>query len=202
MKKLRKFTNENIDKKIKTKDLRRRITGTITSFLIFILTVYFLLIMYGKLSQNNNKFQINSFVVISGSMEPTLKINDLIFNIKADESKLQEGDIISFYEENNVVTHRINSIVHEDGKTYYETKGDNNPNVDEKMTEYKNIVGKYIFKIPKVGYSIRNMQTQIGIFAIIVILLFAEVHARKKENKEYLRHRKRIEKEEDEKIDI
>ncbi len=201
MKKLRKFTNENIDKKIKNKNLRRTIISAITSFFIFILTVYFLLIMYGKFSQNNNKFQINSFVVISGSMEPTLKINDLIFNIKVKEENIKKGDIISFKEGNNVVTHRINNIVEENGKKYYETKGDNNPNVDEKMTEYDNIVGRYIFKIPKIGYSIRNMQTQIGIFAIIVLLLFAEVHARKKENKEYIRHRKRIEKEADEKGD-
>lgn len=199
MKKLRKFTNENIDKKIKSKNLRRTIISSITTFLIFILTVYFLLIMYGKLSQNNNKFQLNSFVVISGSMEPTLNINDLIFNVKVKEDKLKKGDIISFSEGNNVVTHRINNIIEEEGKKYYETKGDNNPNIDEKMTEYDNIVGRYIFKIPKVGYSIRNMQTQVGIFAIIVILLFAEVHSRKKENKEYIRHRKRIEKEEDEK---
>lgn len=199
MKKLRKFTNENIDKKIKSKNLRRTIISSITTFLIFILTVYFLLIMYGKLSQNNNKFQLNSFVVISGSMEPTLNINDLIFNVKVKEEKLKKGDIISFSEGNNVVTHRINNIIEEEGKKYYETKGDNNPNVDERMTEYDNIVGRYIFKIPKVGYSIRNMQTQVGIFAIIVILLLAEVHSRKKENKEYIRHRKRIEKEEDEK---
>lgn len=199
MKKLRKFTNENIDKKIKSKNLRRTIISSVTTFLIFILTVYFLLIMYGKISQNNNKFQLNSFVVISGSMEPTLNINDLIFNVKVKEEKIKKGDIISFSEGNNVVTHRINNIIKENGQIYYETKGDNNPNVDEKMTEYDKIVGRYIFKIPKVGYSIRNMQTQVGIFGIIVILLFAEVHARKKENKEYIRHRKRIEKEEDEK---
>ena len=83
-----------------------------------------------------------------------LTINPVNFNNKK---------YISFKEGNNVVTHRINNIVEENGKKYYETKGDNNSNVDEKMTEYDNIVGRYIFKIPKIGYSIRNMQTQIGI---------------------------------------
>lgn len=122
MKKLRKFTNENIDKKIKNKNIRRSIVSTITSFFIFILTLYFLLIMYGKLSQNNNRFQINSFVVISGSMQPTLNIDDLIFNIKVKEEKLKEGDIISFSENENVVTHRIKSITYENGKNIMKPK--------------------------------------------------------------------------------
>ncbi len=86
-------------------------------------------------------------VVMSGSMEPKLKVNDIILVHNLDEYK--EGDIITFYAPSSVrtTTHRIVDIT--DGM--YKTKGDSNNAVDADIISKDNIVGKQIFKIPLIG---------------------------------------------------
>ena len=127
---------------------------------------------------------------------PTLDINDLIFSIKVEQSELKQGDIISFYKENQVITHRIEEIIEQNGQTLYKTKGDNNNSADEDLVQYEEIMGRYLFKIPKVGYVVRNLQTRIGIIVVILLLFIREIQIRNRENKEMIRHQKRIEMEE------
>lgn len=129
---------------------------------------------------------------------PTLDINDLIFSVKVEQSELRQGDIISFYKEEQVITHRIEEIVEQDGQTVYKTKGDNNNSFDEDLVKYEEIMGKYLFKIPKVGYVVRSLQTRIGIVVVILLLFIREIQMRNKENKEMIRHQKRVEMEEKE----
>lgn len=197
--KLRKFTKENLDKKIEKKNKLITIKNIITYLIIALISIWVIILIFGKLSENNNNFQINSFVVISGSMEPTLKINDLIFSKKVEENKLQKGDIISFVKDKQVITHRINNIKEIEGKRQYETKGDHNNDIDEEIVTYEEIVGKYMFKIPAIGYLVRNSQTQMGLLVIIIIFIAIEMHIKDKNDKELLRHEKRMKKEEQEK---
>ncbi len=194
--KLKKFTNDNIDKKMKKKNRRSLFKSIIIYFLLAILSIYFLIVIWGNFSERNAGFQINSFIVISGSMMPALDINDMIFSIQVEQNELEQGDIISFYKEEQVITHRINKIVEQDGQVLYETKGDNNNSPDEELVQYEEIMGRYLFKIPKVGYVIRNLQTRIGIIVVIILLFIREIHIKNKENKEIVRHQKRIEMEE------
>lgn len=194
--KLKKFTNDNINKKIKKKNRKSCLKSIIIYILLAILSIYFIIVLWGNFSEKDSGFQLNSFIVVSGSMMPTLNVNDLIFSAKVEQSELKEGDIISFYKEDQVITHRINKIIEENGNRYYETKGDNNNNPDEDLLENKQIIGKYLFKIPKVGYIVRNLQTKIGIIIVIIILLIREFFIRNKEDKEMIRHQKRIEMEE------
>lgn len=200
--KLNGFTDENINKKIKTKDRIATLENIIMYILIAMLSIYFIMIFWSNFSKNGSDFQLNSFVVVSGSMMPTLDVNDLIFTIKEEKDKLQQGSIISFYQNDHIITHRINNVIEQDGQTYYETKGDNNNDIDDELVQYDDVVGRYLFKIPKLGYLIKNLQTQIGIVVVIVLLLIREMFARNKENKEYIRHQKRLEMEEREKSDI
>lgn len=197
--KLRKFTKENLDKRIKRKNKVGTVKSVLTYLLIAIITIWVIIFVLGKVSEGNNKFQINSFVVISGSMNPTLKVNDLIFSKKIEESEIQKGDIISFIKDNQVITHRINNILEKDGKRQYETKGDNNNDIDEENVTYEEIVGKYIFRIPVIGYLVRSSQTQMGLVVIIIIFIGLEMYARDKNDKEIMRHEKRMKKEEQEK---
>lgn len=101
--------------------------------------------------------------VVSGSMEPTIKIGDLIV-INTNEKSYKKNDIITFCDnEGNFVTHRIISI---NNKSMI-TKGDNNEVEDEAIST-KNIIGKYVFKISGMGKllsSLRNPLVMIIIFA-------------------------------------
>ena len=110
--------------------------------------------------------------VISGSMEPTLHIGDMIIiNTKAKDYK--KGDIITFYDKNgSFVTHRIVSI----SDTELITKGDNN-NTNDEPNVPENIIGKYVFKIGKGQKVIETLQKPLFVFLILLDGLFLSVFA-------------------------
>jgi len=124
-------------------------------------------------------FGFKPYVVITNSMEPYININDLIFVKNAKVDKLEEEDIITFYADINydgekeIVTHYIYSIgENNDGDLiirthpYYENSANVNP--DSWVLEEDDVLGQYMFKIPKVGAVVRFVQSPFGIAAIIV----------------------------------
>ncbi|MFH1210031.1 MAG: signal peptidase I [archaeon] len=67
------------------------------------------------------------------------------------------GDVVVFKgNSNNPIIHRVVNKWIEDGKTYYQTKGDNNndsfPQLGENKISQEEIIGKAMFKIPFLGY--------------------------------------------------
>lgn len=124
----------------------------------------------------NDIASINGYAileVISGSMEPTIHVGDLII-INKNEETYNENDIVTFYDqEGSFVTHRIISI----NKEEMITKGDNN-NSEDKPLPTANIVGKYVTRIPLVGRvlsSIKNpfILTMIFILGLLVCYLLS-----------------------------
>lgn len=103
--------------------------------------------------------------VISGSMEPTIDVGDLIIvNTKYDE--LKENDIITFYDEKgSFVTHRIIEI--KDGE--YITKGDNNNSEDQGTINNDDIVAKYVTRLNGMGKLMAAFKNPITMIMILVI---------------------------------
>ena len=67
--------------------------------------------------------------VVSGSMEPTINIGDLIV-INVNDNNYKQGDIVTFRDiEGSFVTHRIINIDDE----VMTTKGDNNDTIDDEI---------------------------------------------------------------------
>ena len=128
------------------------------------------------------------YVVLSGSMEPTIDTGSLCFINKHEDIKnIKEKDIIAFkLNDGTLVTHRAVEIT-EEGII---TKGDNNEEIDNNYVKKDNYVGKNIFWIPKVGYVVKAFQTTKGkiiAFTLIALLfiigfLFGEDKDKKKEN--------------------
>lgn len=85
--------------------------------------------------------------ITSGSMEPTYKLDTLIFVKKTDPSQIKKGDVISFYStdpalDGAVNTHRVVSAK-KDGNAYiYVTKGDGNNAVDAYDVQSKYLIGR------------------------------------------------------------
>lgn len=108
--------------------------------------------------------------VVSGSMEPTIMVGDLIV-IDTNCEEYQKGDIITFRDVNgSFVTHRIIEI----GVDEMITKGDNNDSLDEAMSP-ATIVGKYVTRIPQLGSvmsSLKNPLVMALILAIGIIVCF------------------------------
>jgi len=98
------------------------------------------------------------YTIISPSMEPNLRVYDIILDQRIDSvNDIKIGDIITFIStssisSNKTVTHRvIDIIVDEEGKYHYQTKGDNNISPDSAYADYDNVIGKVLVKIPQLG---------------------------------------------------
>lgn len=99
----------------------------------------------------------STYVIVSPSMVPTIRINDGIIVKRVDNDKYSVGDIITFsskdsHYEGLAVTHRIVEKHNLSKKnSVYTTKGDNNTVIDPVSVKTDSIYGKVLFKVPNVG---------------------------------------------------
>ena len=113
---------------------------------------------------------IRPFVVLSGSMEPTIHKGSISFiNVNYQFSKIKNNDIIAYTATSgDKVTHRVINITEEG----METKGDKNDSSDGFSTTEENYIGKNIFSIPGVGYLVKNIQTRRGKIILGTLIVF------------------------------
>lgn len=131
----------------------------------------------GNISGTNktifNFLHFGNFVVLTGSMEPSISPGDYITVVKTDVNKLEVGDVITYKFNGATVTHKIVEI----GNDTVTTQGTAN-NVADDPIDKSNIVGKYLFKIPKVGYIMSFLSSTAGlilIFGFVGIAIFWEI---------------------------
>ena len=149
------------------KKITRLIVNIFTCLLLFLL----ILLIYGKLvmtftdNKYPNYFGYTFFEVASGSMEPVLHINDVVF-VKITKDNFKKGDIIAFYAEDAIITHRIIFI---DGDIIT-VKGDSNNVVDKPITTNQ-VIGKIVKVFPELGIWKKVLTDPKILFAIFVTLL-------------------------------
>ena len=130
------------------------------------------------------------FTVISGSMEPTYSVGDLIYVKEVKPSEIKVGDPVTFVlnEDLTVATHRVTEIDPEN--QLLRTKGDANNTPDAAPVHFNNVIGVPSFSIPWLGYVsdfIQNppgMYITIGAGVILVIAVFLPDFIKKKEASE------------------
>jgi len=150
------------EKSIKFKKTVKKISNILSyAFITILMLIAAFLILYvicGQIAKKRNEnppFAL--YTIISPSMEPSIKVFDVVFVKKTNTSKLKVGDIITFYSTNTFfgntpITHRIVEILQlPEGEIAYRVKGDANGAPDDEKVLQKNIVGKVILKIPKLG---------------------------------------------------
>ena len=103
-------------------------------------------------------------VVMSGSMEPELSVNDFVI-IKQDDS-YEPDDIVVYQQGHSLVIHRLISI---NGETAV-TKGDANDIPDPEI-RVKDIKGRMTAHIPYLGAAVRFVKSSVG----TVLLLLAAI---------------------------
>ncbi len=114
-----------------------------------------------------NLFGYSFFEVISGSMSPTIEIQDLVI-VKITKDDLNEDDIITYIKDDNVITHRI---IAKNDDTYI-CKGDNN-NTTDTAIKSDIIIGKVVKIIPGVGTFKDTLLTpKVLIPFLVTFLLF------------------------------
>jgi len=104
-------------------------------------------------------------IIVSGSMEPTQNINDLI--ITKEKNIYEVNDIITFKSGNKFVTHRIIEAT-DDG---FITKGDANNVADTKIVTNEEIEGSIVFVIPKAGVLIEWVRSPLGVMIMVIVII-------------------------------
>ncbi|MFC1847275.1 signal peptidase I [Chloroflexota bacterium] len=118
--------------------------------------------------------------VLSGSMEPELKVGSLVVTRPVEPEDIEVGDIITFRPVSvgeSLVTHRVVGIG-QSSSLYFETKGDANNQPDPLTVPAQNLVGNIYFHASYWGYLTEFLKTPFGylfgvvIPGIIIIVLY------------------------------
>lgn len=109
--------------------------------------------------------------VVSGSMEPQLKVGSLVVTRPVKPEAITVGDIITFKPTTigkTPITHRVISIDRNSPLSFI-TKGDANGRHDPFSVPARNVVGKICFHVSYVGYVTEFLKTPWGFLVGLVI---------------------------------
>ena len=153
----------------------------------FLSWICYILIIAYALIWMPNLFGYRPLVVLTGSMEPTIKTGSILYYKNVPESELKVGDAITFVLNKNYVSHRIVSI--ENG--LYETKGDANDVADPVKIGYNDIKGRDAkITIPYAGYIIKYINEHLYLIGIVMIILISEFFLSSKKNYDINKNKK------------
>ena len=157
--------------------------GKILSYAVIVVLVfcalffayYFLANAVYKRNPESKLPRFGLYTIISPSMEPKIKVYDVVVTMSTDPEKIEVGDVISFISNSSIsrgllVTHRvINKTIASNGELAFQTKGDNNNIADSAMAMASSVVGRVVFKIPQLGRVQFFIANRVGWLLIIVL---------------------------------
>lgn len=156
----------------KIKKIGRKVIKYVFRALLILLVLYNVIYVIGHeydKTFNIKIFGMSAAVVESDSMKPDINKKDVVIIKK--EQNLIEGDVIAFYQQEQLKIRRI-ARVNEDskGKTYL-TKGDNYFYYDAKEMNHDQVEGKVIKVLKKSGIIVKLFQSKgLVIFNTIILV--------------------------------
>ena len=141
----------------------KKVWDVVTTTLVALVVIFAIFLMGSRL------VGMQVFTVVSGSMEPTYSVGDLIYVKTVDPDSIKVGDPITFVmnEDLDVDTHRVVAVDSEQRE--FTTKGDANKNEDANPVHFNNLIGKPIFAIPLLGYVSAYIQSKPGMYFAIAL---------------------------------
>lgn len=109
-------------------------------------------------------------VIISGSMEPKLRVGGILYYKEINKKEYQKNDIVVFKSNKYLISHRIVEI----SKEGFITKGDANKNIDTNKVYFEKALGKGTdWSIPYIGYYADFIYKNKWILIIIFMMLLS-----------------------------
>ena len=151
-----------------------KILNHITTVLVVLIVVLAIMLVGFRL------IGFDTYVVLSGSMEPAHKTGSLIYARDTDTQTLEVGDVITFQlaGSETIVTHRVIDITDGAAGREFTTKGDANAEADAQPVPASSVIGKVAFSIPYMGYIANYIQNPPGLYfaagvgVILIVLMF------------------------------
>lgn len=112
--------------------------------------------------------------VISGSMEPAIPVESVVYVKDVAPADIQKKDVIAFHSvlgEEAIITHRVVSNNRVAGEIV--TKGDANAKEDMEPVPYENVLGKVALTVPVLGKILATIATIQGKAAVGSVILLA-----------------------------
>lgn len=135
--------------------------------LIIIYLIIFIPVLWGK----------KPLVIISGSMEPILKVGGILYYEKINLNDFKKDDILVYQLNEHIVSHRIVNI----NEYGFETKGDNNNSNDSYIVDKNNVIGRgNNWSIPYIGYYADFIYNHK--YLLIVMIILSYFNSRKDKN--------------------
>lgn len=111
-------------------------------------------------------------VVVSGSMEPTLKVGSIVYYHEIDKNSFEKDNILVYTTKEHIISHRVVDKV-ENG---YITKGDANECNDSNIIENEQILGQgENWCIPFLGYYADYIYTHKYLLFIVVSMIIIDL---------------------------
>lgn len=127
--------------------------------LIIIYLIIFIPVLWGK----------KPLVIISGSMEPILKVGGILYYEKINLDDFKKDDILVYRLNEHIVSHRIVNI----NEYGFETKGDNNNSNDSYIVDKNNVIGRgNNWSIPYIGYYADFIYNHKYLLILLIILSY------------------------------
>lgn len=153
------------------------IAGNILTVLILIFALCmtaFTIISVRTLGGNANILGYKPYIVLSDSMRDTFQVGDISVSKAVDPATLEPGDIVTFtsidpdhYGE--VVTHKIRENTTYEGQPAFVTYGTTTGEDDAYPAPFDQVVGEYVFRVPKLGYFFQFLKTPAGYVTVILL---------------------------------
>jgi len=136
-----------------------------------------------------------SYVVLGGSMEPTLSVGDLTFTENVEPAEINMGDVVAVRVDSGVYTHRVVEKTESDEGILFRLKGDANEDPDTSYVNGSELLGRTMFALP-MGYIYTRGGYLLVISAPIMILAgyqslkIYKFYTRKKRSLKFRKRRK------------
>ncbi len=173
-----KNTEEKSEKKKPHKNKFLKIFGKIVSAILWIVVILALAVLIMTVtSKRTSILGYRMYLIMSGSMEPTIHVRDAIITKEIDTP--QTGDVIAFENGGIITVHRIIQEYTEGDNKLYQTKGDNNSGIDSGLVQKSQVKGKVICNMPLLGRTVLYLQSHVEILflliGVIIIIAIAKI---------------------------
>ena len=130
--------------------------------LIIIYLIIFIPVLWGK----------RPLVIISGSMEPILKVGGILYYEKINLDDFKKDDILVYQLNEHIVSHRIVNI----NEYGFETLGDNNNSNYSYIVDKNNVIGRgNNWSIPYIGYYADFIYNHKYLLIVMIILSYFNI---------------------------
>ena len=91
--------------------------------------------------------------MISGSMRPTMDVGDMAIVRDVSTDSIKPGDIIQFWQNGEMIIHRVVDVSGQGDDRLFTTKGDANSEPDSALVSAGQVRGEVVFNIPEIGWA-------------------------------------------------